>query len=77
MLGWKGLLCAPAAPRVFAVASEVPASNKAAATTIRADLNMPFLQALRPAGLAMRGASEAHLSPAASVCPICKDQHDS
>jgi hypothetical protein len=29
-------------PRVFAVASEVPPSNKAA---IRADLDMPFLQA--------------------------------
>jgi hypothetical protein len=32
-------------PRVFAVASEVPPSNKAAATAIRADLDMPFLQA--------------------------------
>jgi len=38
MPGWKGLPCALAAPRLFAVAREVPASNKAAATAIRADL---------------------------------------
>jgi hypothetical protein len=42
MPGWKGLPCAPAAPRLFAIASEVPASNKAAATAIRADLVMLF-----------------------------------
>jgi hypothetical protein len=46
MLGREGLLCAPAAPLVFADASEVPPSNKAAATTIRADLVTLFLQAL-------------------------------
>src|SRR5438552_11627543 len=44
MPGWKGLPCAPAAPRLFAVASEVPASNKAAATAIRAALVMQLLQ---------------------------------
>jgi hypothetical protein len=46
MLGREGLLCAPAAPLFFADASEVPPSNKAAATTIRADFVTPFLQAL-------------------------------
>jgi hypothetical protein len=35
----------PAAPRFFADASEVPPSNKAAATTIRTDLGMLFLHA--------------------------------
>jgi hypothetical protein len=35
-----------AAPLVFADASEVPSSNKTAATTIRADFVMLFLQAL-------------------------------
>jgi hypothetical protein len=43
MLGREGLLCALAAPLFFADASEVPPSNKAAATTIRADLVMLFL----------------------------------
>src|SRR5262249_56971149 len=46
MLGREGLLCAPPAPRFFADASEVPPSNKAAATAIRADFVMLFLQAL-------------------------------
>jgi hypothetical protein len=36
---------APAAPRVFAIASEVPPSNKATATAIRADFVMLFLRA--------------------------------
>ena len=40
MLGWKGLPYALAAPRLFAVAREVPASNKAPATAIRDDLVM-------------------------------------
>jgi hypothetical protein len=35
MLGPEGLLCAPAGALLFADASEVPPSNKAAATTIR------------------------------------------
>jgi hypothetical protein len=46
MLGGDGLLCAAVDPRCFADASEVPATNKAAATTIRADLLMVFFQAL-------------------------------
>src|SRR5207248_7906361 len=46
MLGREGLLCAPAAPLFFADASEVPPSNKAAATAIRADFVMLFLQAV-------------------------------
>jgi hypothetical protein len=46
MLGREGLLCAPAAPPVFADASEVPPSNSAEATTIRVDFGMLFLQAL-------------------------------
>jgi hypothetical protein len=41
--GWKGLPCALGAPRLFAVANEVPASNKAAATEIRADFIMLLL----------------------------------
>jgi hypothetical protein len=44
MPGWKGFT--RAAPRIFADASEVPPSNKAAATTIRIDLGMLFLHAL-------------------------------
>ena len=44
MAVWEeGLLCPP--ERLFADASEVPTSNKATATTIRADLVMPLLQA--------------------------------
>jgi hypothetical protein len=45
LLGREGLLCALTDPRIFANASEVPLSNKAAATTIRADLVMLFLRA--------------------------------
>src|ERR1700692_203027 len=40
MSGWRGLPCSPPAPRIFAAASDVPPSNKAAATTVRADLVM-------------------------------------
>src|SRR5215467_7266281 len=40
MTGWEGLPCA--LPRLFADASEVPPSNKAAVTAIRADLVMLF-----------------------------------
>src|SRR5207248_3035485 len=46
MLGREGLLCAPAAPLFFADASEVQPSNKTAATAIRADFVMLFLQAV-------------------------------
>jgi len=42
-VGEEGLLCPPA--RLFADTSEVPTSNKATATTIRADLVIPLLQA--------------------------------
>src|SRR5438874_13396487 len=44
MLGPEALLCAPAAALLFADASEVPPSNKAAATTIRLGFVMIFLQ---------------------------------
>src|SRR5215831_2656916 len=44
-VGDEGLLCA-LVERLFADASEVPTSNKATATTIRADLVMLLLQAL-------------------------------
>jgi len=48
MLGWKGLPYALAAPRLFAVASEVPASNNAATTAIRADLVIVVIVHTRP-----------------------------
>jgi hypothetical protein len=48
MLGWNGLRYALAAPRLFAVAREVPDSNKAAATAIRADLVMIVIVHTRP-----------------------------
>jgi hypothetical protein len=44
MTEWRGI-AVRAGPRTFAVASEVPPNNKAAATAIRADFDIPFLQA--------------------------------
>src|SRR5262249_60851270 len=59
MRGGKGLRCA--APRVFAVAREVPPNNKAATSATHADLAMRSLQASR---------RENDITPAAVVSQI-------
>jgi hypothetical protein len=72
MLGREGLLCAPAAPLFFADASEVPPSNKAAATAIRADFVMLFLQALgnRTSSYELAHYYQAEQPPRFPIWPI-------